>query len=115
MPMTLYRYLAKELMLPFLLGTAIFTGVLLMGRMLRIAELVVSKGVTFSELFRLIIYLLPNFALITIPMSLLLAVLLASCSSGSSGPSSPADVRYAYVLMGPGGVAVARAITVAPT
>lgn len=44
----------------------------------------------------------------------LLAVLLASCSSGE-GPSSPADVRYAYVLMGPGGVAVARAITVAPT
>ena len=39
----------------------------------------------------------------------------AGCSAGSDSPSSPADVRYAYVLMGPDGVAVARAITAAAT
>jgi hypothetical protein len=36
------------------------------------------------------------------------------CSS-NDGPSSPADVRYAYVLMGPDGAAIARAITTAAT
>ncbi len=56
-----------------------------MGRMLRLADMVVSKGVSISEILLMIVYLLPNFAVITIPMSLLLAVLLAfSRLSGDS-------------------------------
>lgn len=77
MPLTLYRYLAKELLVPFLLGTVIFTGVLLMGRMLKIADMVVSKGISLSEVCLLILYLLPNFAILTLPMALLMAVLVA--------------------------------------
>jgi lipopolysaccharide export system permease protein len=77
MPLTLYRYLAKELLIPFILGTVIFTGVLLMGRMLKIADMVVSKGVSLSEVIRLILYLMPNFAVLTLPMALLMAVLVA--------------------------------------
>jgi lipopolysaccharide export system permease protein len=74
---TLYRYLTKELLSPFLLGLFIFTGLLLVGRMLKLVDMVVSKGVPVSELLLLILYLLPNFAVITIPMALLLGVLLA--------------------------------------
>ena len=77
MPLTLYRYLAKELLVPFMLGTVIFTGVLLMGKMLRIAEMVVSKGINLSEVCLLILYLMPNFAILTLPMALLMAVLVA--------------------------------------
>lgn len=77
MPFTLYRYLAKEILAPLLLGLVIFTSVLLMGRMLKLAEMVVSNGVPFGDILLLIYYLLPNFAVITIPMSLLLAVMLA--------------------------------------
>ena len=77
MPLILYRYLAKEIFAPFLLGLAVFTGVLLMGRMLKLADMVVSKGASLSEVSMLVAYLLPNFAVITVPMSLLLAVLLA--------------------------------------
>jgi lipopolysaccharide export system permease protein len=77
MLLTLYRYLAKEILSPLLLGLVTFTVVLLMGRMLKLADMVVSKGVPFNELLLLITYLLPNFAMITIPMALLLAVLLA--------------------------------------
>ena len=77
MPLTLYRYLIKELLFPFMLGTVIFTGVLLMGRMLKIADMVVSKGISISEVGLLILYLLPNFAVITLPMALLMAVLVA--------------------------------------
>jgi hypothetical protein len=39
----------------------------------------------------------------------------AACTNSAGDVSSPEDVRSAYVLMGPGGEAIARAITVAPT
>jgi lipopolysaccharide export system permease protein len=74
---TLYRYIFGEIAVPFLLGLATFTAVLLMGRILQIADLVVAKGVDIADMFRLVIYLLPFFFMITIPMSLLLALLLA--------------------------------------
>lgn len=71
------RYIFREITVPFCLGMAAFTSVLLMGRFLKIADLVVSKGVPFSQICLLIAYLIPSFALMTIPMSFLLAVLLA--------------------------------------
>lgn len=77
MPLTLYRYLTKEILTPFLFGLLVFTSVLLMGRMLKLAEMVISNGVPVSDILLLICYLLPYFAVITIPMSLLLAVMLA--------------------------------------
>ncbi len=77
MPLILYRYLAKEILAPFLLGLVVFTSTLLMGRMLKLAEMVVSNGVPLTDILLLIFYLLPYFAIITIPMSLLLAVMLA--------------------------------------
>jgi lipopolysaccharide export system permease protein len=77
MPLILYRYLTKEILSPLLLGLIIFTGVLLMGRMLKLADMVVSKGVPLSEVLKLVAYLLPTFAVITVPMALLMAVLLA--------------------------------------
>lgn len=77
MPFTLYRYISREILSPLLLGLVTFTIVLLMGRMLKLADMVVSKGVPLGELLLLIAYLLPNFAMITIPMAMLLAVLLA--------------------------------------
>jgi len=85
MPLTLYRYLAREVIAAFLLGMAVFTGVLLMGRMLNLADMVVSKGVPLADVLLMVVYLIPNFAIITIPMSLLLAVLLVfSRLSGDS-------------------------------
>jgi lipopolysaccharide export system permease protein len=77
MPFIFYRYLTREILSPFVLGLLVFTGVLLMGRMLKLTDMVVSKGVPVSEVATLIIYLLPNFAVFTIPMALLLAVMLA--------------------------------------
>lgn len=71
------RYLIREIGSIFLLGLAIFTMVLLMGRMVKLLEMVVSNGVPLWDVARLIIYLLPSFLVLTIPMALLLAVLLA--------------------------------------
>mgnify|MGYP001497789329 CR=1 FL=1 len=77
MPSTLDRYIFREITVPFILGMTAFTGALLMGRFLKIADLVVAKGVPLGEICLLIAYLFPSFALVTIPMALLLAILLA--------------------------------------
>lgn len=70
-------YLVREIAGIFLLGLSIFTLVLLMGRMVKLMEMVVSNGVPVPDVLRLIGYLLPSFLVLTIPMALLLAVLLA--------------------------------------
>lgn len=73
----LFRYIFKETAVPFILGMAVFTFVLLMGRLLKLAEMVFAKGVPFIDVCRLILYMLPSFFLVSIPMAFLLAVLLA--------------------------------------
>jgi len=71
------RYLMREITGIFALGLTIFTLVLLMGRMVKLMEMVVANGVPLAEVLRLIILLLPSFLVLTIPMAFLLAVLLA--------------------------------------
>lgn len=77
MKKTLYAYIFKEIPPPFLIGMVAFTMVLLMGRFLKLAQMVVEKGVPLEDVLRMIAYLLPSFWLFTIPMALLLSILLA--------------------------------------
>jgi lipopolysaccharide export system permease protein len=77
MKKTLYYYLLKEITVAFLLGMAAFTSVLLMGRLLKLADLVVAKGVPLTDIVLMTVYLIPSFCLVTIPMAFLLALLLA--------------------------------------
>lgn len=77
MKKTLFLYICKEIAVPFILGMATFTSVLLMGRFLQLADLVVAKGVLFTDILKMVVYLFPFFCIVTIPMSFLLALLLA--------------------------------------
>jgi lipopolysaccharide export system permease protein len=77
MKKTLYLYIFNEIPPPFLVGMVTFTFMLLMGRFLKLAEMVVEKGVPLGDVLRMVAYLLPSFWLFTIPMALLLAILLA--------------------------------------
>jgi len=70
-------YIIREISSLFLLGIVIFTLVLLMGRLITLTDLVVSHGVPFADVSRMILYLVPSFLVFTIPMAFLLAVLLA--------------------------------------
>lgn len=72
----IHRYIAREIAVPALLGLLIFTFVLLMGRILKLVELVVNKGVPLGEILQLFAYLLPAFLVITLPLAFLLGVLL---------------------------------------
>lgn len=71
-----HRYLLKEIAVPAGLGLLIFTFVLLMGRILRLVEMVINKGVPLADIGRLFALLLPAFLVITIPLAFLLGVLL---------------------------------------
>jgi lipopolysaccharide export system permease protein len=74
---TLYAHILKELLSPFILGLLIFTFILLTNRILKLMDLVVNKGIGLSEVIKLIVFLLPSFLVLTIPMSILLAILIA--------------------------------------
>jgi lipopolysaccharide export system permease protein len=70
-------YIIREIASLFLLGIVIFTLVLLMGRLIKLTDLVISRGVPLADVSRMILYLMPSFLVFTIPMAFLLAVLLA--------------------------------------
>jgi len=70
-------YIIREIAALFVLGIIVFTLILLMGRLIKLTDLVISRGVALSEVARMILYLMPSFLIYTIPMAFLLAVLLA--------------------------------------
>ena len=72
----LFRYLISEVIPPFLFGLLAFTSVLLIGRILRLIELVVTRGVPILQIARLFSLILPTFLEMTVPMAFLLAILL---------------------------------------
>lgn len=73
----LHRYIFREILVPFALGLGVFTFVLLLARLLKLIELVVSRGIPFTSVARVFLYLLPAFLEVTVPMAMLLAILVA--------------------------------------
>lgn len=79
------RYILREIAVPAAMGLIIFTFVLLMGRTLKLVEMVVNKGVPLGEMLRLFFCLMPAFLVITLPLSFLLGVLLGFGRLSSDG------------------------------
>lgn len=71
------RYVLRQMAWPFALGLTIFTFLLIVPELMRYAEEYVSKGVSFWIVGRLVATLLPYSLALTIPMSVLLALLVA--------------------------------------
>lgn len=65
------------MLVPFALGLAIFTSILLIVRILKLVEMVVNRGVPLGRILTLFSYILPAFLEVTVPMALLLAILVA--------------------------------------
>jgi lipopolysaccharide export system permease protein len=59
------------------MGLVVFTFILLIGRIFKLSDLVINKGVDLFDVLKLFVYILPNFLVFTIPMAFLLGVLLA--------------------------------------
>lgn len=73
----LYKYIVKETLGPFLFSLFIFTGLLFLGRILKLVDLVVNKNIPIGDTILLFTYVIPSFLEIAIPMALLIGILLA--------------------------------------
>ncbi|MFQ5457285.1 MAG: LptF/LptG family permease [Myxococcota bacterium] len=73
---TLNLYLAKEILVFFVLGLVVVTFVLVVQNILRIMETTLGAGVGFWEFLKLCYYILPPFVSFSIPMALLVAILI---------------------------------------
>jgi lipopolysaccharide export system permease protein len=69
-------YVASEILPPFGLGLLVFTFVLLTVRIVKLIELVVTRGTPVTEIGKILGLLLPGFLEITMSMALLLGILL---------------------------------------
>lgn len=76
MQKTLARYLISETLPPFFLGLMAFTFILVIARILKLIELVVTRGVPLLQIGKLLSMILPTFFELTVPMAFLLAILL---------------------------------------
>jgi lipopolysaccharide export system permease protein len=73
---TLFRYIVAEVLPAFLIGLLAFTLILLIGRILKLIELVITRGVPLFQIVKLFSLILPTFLEMTVPMAFLLAILL---------------------------------------
>lgn len=69
-------YIAREILVNFLLSLTLFTFIVLLSRLLKLTDLVIGSGVSLRSVAALFLAMMPSFMLITMPLSFLLAVLL---------------------------------------
>ena len=70
------RYVIRQVLMPFCLGLAVFTFLLIIPTLIEYAENFVAKGVATPIVLRLMATLIPQALALTIPMSLLLGLLI---------------------------------------
>jgi len=72
----LTRYILGEIFSHTLIGCALFTFILLMQELPKILDTVVRNSSILSSVLEVVLFLLPNFFMVTIPMAVLVGVLL---------------------------------------
>ena len=73
----LRAYVLREHLSPFIVTLSGLTAALLIGNIVKFAELVIAKGVSVLDILRLLLYLIPYLLSFTIPMAALIAMVLA--------------------------------------
>lgn len=97
----LRTYILKEHVGPFLVTLSGLTMVMLVGNIVKLADLVITKGVSVFDILRLLLYLIPYLLSFTIPIAALIAMVMAF--GRLSGD-------YELIAMRASGVAPARLI-----
>ncbi len=70
------RYLIREILSPTLLCLIIFTLVMVLGRAVQLAELVINKGVSPADVLVLLATLLPTSLSISLPLAFLMGIMI---------------------------------------
>jgi len=73
---TTYLYILKDIFPVFFIGLMVFTIILLMDKIFKLIEMIVNRGVGFSEIIMLLVFISPSFLIFTIPMAVLLSILI---------------------------------------
>lgn len=73
----LRNYLLKEFIGPLFLALGVLTFVMLLGHLIKIAELVINKGVNIYSVSKLFLFMVPYLLTYTLPVAVLTAVLLS--------------------------------------
>lgn len=82
---SLSRYLFREIVPPFLLGTILFVMILLLFQAIRLMEFVIGNQVPLADVTALSFHLMMTFLPVAIPVSFLFAVLMAISRAQSEG------------------------------
>ena len=72
----LTRYILGEILSHALIGGVIFTFILFMKELPKILEMMVHNSSTFTSLVEVVLFMMPNFFKVTVPMAVLVGVLL---------------------------------------
>jgi lipopolysaccharide export system permease protein len=72
----LRNYILRECILPFFLSLGVLTGVFLLGNLIRLANMVINKGVSLGLVGKVFLYYVPFFLTYTLPIASLVAVIL---------------------------------------
>jgi len=71
------RYIFKELVTPFTISLGALCFIVLTKEMLRLVELLVSKGIGIMAVFNIVIHLMPSFLVLTLPIACLISTITA--------------------------------------
>ena len=77
MPHILYRYLILEILSPFGVSLLGFTSIVFLGRMMKVTQMIVVKGVGLIDVLKTCAFLLPYLLVFTLPMAATVGILLA--------------------------------------
>lgn len=81
----LRNYILKEFFHSFFMSVVVFTFVLLVGNIIKLADLVINKGVDIISVLKLFLYLVPWLLSFTLPAAALTAVILTFGRFSSDG------------------------------
>jgi lipopolysaccharide export system permease protein len=81
----LTKYLSREVLFSFFMGTAIFLLIMLMFQIIRLSEFAVVHQVALADVARICVYLMLTFLPIAIPIAFLFAVLMGISRANSEG------------------------------
>ncbi|MDH5560999.1 MAG: LptF/LptG family permease [Deltaproteobacteria bacterium] len=72
--MTLFSYIIKELIFPFILATGVISSILMMDQIYKFIPFFKASGVEIKVLFLMVIFSMPTILMIASPISLMIAV-----------------------------------------
>ncbi len=81
----LVKYLIREVLVSFIMGTSIFLFIMLMFQAIRLSEFVVVHQVSAWDVYRLSLFLMLSFLPLAVPIAFLFAVLMGISRANSEG------------------------------